>query len=64
LAGNLIIVGSSDGRLYALQQQDGAVVWNFLTSERIPVWTSPAVVDGRTYFGAHDGNVNALEGTQ
>ena len=64
LAGDLVIVGSSDGRLYAVQQQDGTIVWDFLTSDRMPVWTSPAVVDGRIYFGAHDGNVYALEGKQ
>lgn len=26
------------------------------------VWTSPAVVDGVVYFGAHDGFMYAIEG--
>ena len=26
-----------------------------------PVWSSPAVVDGKLYFGSHDGNVYAFD---
>ena len=64
LAEGLVIVGSSNGRLYALTQTDGSIVWDFSVGERIPVWTSPAIVDGTIYFGSHDGNVYALQGDE
>ena len=40
---------------------NGEVVWRFLVGQRVFVWTSPSVVDGVIYFGAHDGFIYALE---
>jgi outer membrane protein assembly factor BamB len=51
-------VGSSAGRLYALDRVGGHVVWSFPTGDN--VWTSPAVVDGVVYFGSHDGFIYAI----
>ena len=60
VSGGLVVVGSSDGRLYALEQASGEVTWDFLVGEGVRVWTSPAVVDGVVYFGAHDGHVYSI----
>lgn len=57
----LIYVGSSDGRLYALERASGEIAWRYLVGEQVRVWTSPAVVDDVIYFGAHDGHIYALE---
>jgi len=48
---------------------DGSVVWNFAVNARghKNLWSSPALHDGRVYFGSYDGNVyclNAVTGTE
>ena len=48
---------------------DGSVVWNFAVNGRghKNLWSSPALHDGRVYFGSYDGNVyclNAVTGTE
>jgi outer membrane protein assembly factor BamB len=53
-----IYIGSSDGHLYALRRNDGGIAWRFEAGDR--VWTSPAVVGGRIYFGSHTGSIYAL----
>ena len=52
-----IYVGSSDGNLYVLDRADGSTIAQLPTGEM--VWTSPALVDGFLYFGAHDGQIHA-----
>lgn len=55
---DLAIVGSSDGRLYAIEREGGEIAWSFEVGER--VWTSPAVVGGMVYFVSHDGHIYAI----
>jgi outer membrane protein assembly factor BamB len=50
-AGNLILFGSADGRLIALDQA-GKLVWEFIAKGAIAV--DPAVAEGRLYFGTLD----------
>ena len=57
--GELLYVGSSDGRLYAIERSSGRVAWKFEVGDL--VWTSPAVGDGTVYFGSHDGKIYAIE---
>ena len=64
-AEGLILVGSHDRNLYALDAETGKNGWTFPTDEA--VWSSPTVEDGVVYFGSMDGHVYALslqEGTE
>jgi outer membrane protein assembly factor BamB/PKD repeat protein len=62
---NLVILGSDDGWVYALDAADGAVHWRFRgapnhrkaigfgrLSSVWPIWASPVVRQGRVYFAA------------
>jgi outer membrane protein assembly factor BamB len=58
VVGRLVVVGSHDGRIYALDTRDGHVRWWFTT--RAAVKGSAAIAHGRVYIGSYDGNVYAL----
>jgi eukaryotic-like serine/threonine-protein kinase len=51
---NLVYVGSTDGKMYALDRESGVTKWKFETKARIT--SSPAVGEGVVYFGSYDGN--------
>ena len=53
-ADGLILVGSSDGSLYAFDE-DGNQVWDFPTGDK--VWATPTVVGKVVYFGSLDRNL-------
>ena len=54
-----VYVGSSDGRLYALNPATGAIKWEVNT--RTFVTSSPAIgADGTVYFGAGDARLHAV----
>jgi eukaryotic-like serine/threonine-protein kinase len=59
VAGDLVVVGSTDGSLYAVSRTDGALRWQFDTKG--PVTSSPAVADGLVYVSSLDGNVYAVD---
>lgn len=61
--GRLIYFGSDCGVFWALDARDGQVAWSFRVSARghKNIWSSPALHDGRVYFGAYDGNVYCLD---
>ncbi len=54
-----VYVGSTDGNVYALNAETGAVVWTFQTEGRIR--TTPAVADGTLYAGSWDGHLYAID---
>jgi outer membrane protein assembly factor BamB len=54
----MIYIGSSDGKLYAVDLETGKENWSFQSDGKIR--SSPTVVDGRVYFGSWDGNVYAV----
>src|SRR6185503_5031603 len=61
----LILIGSYDNQLYALNSQDGAKVWTVETGNYVN--GSAAVVNGMTAFGGCDGFVyfiNAVDGKE
>jgi eukaryotic-like serine/threonine-protein kinase len=61
-AGNLLVVGESDGDVTALSLAGGATEWSYSTGSS-PVITLPVIADGTVYTGAGD-TVYALdEGT-
>ena len=53
--GPRLIVTSKDGTVTALDRKNGKVVWR--TSTGSGVESSPVVVEGLAYFGAHDGRL-------
>ena len=61
VTGQSIYVGSSDGNMYALNRADGSIRWKHSVGEDVNVWTSPAAVQGRLYFGSHAGKIVVLE---
>ena len=58
VADGIVFVGSSDNKVYALDELTGAQIWNYATGGAVK--SSPAVVDGTVFVGANDGNVYAL----
>jgi outer membrane protein assembly factor BamB len=54
------VIYSNDvgGHITAYQPSDGAVLWQFATSQ--PIYASDAVSDGEVFFGGIDGNVYAF----
>ena len=63
IANGLAYVGSTDGNLYAVDLNSGAMKWKFETKARVV--SSPAVAGGLVYFSSYDGwffAVDALTG--
>jgi outer membrane protein assembly factor BamB len=59
VAGDLVLVGSEDGLLYAADRDTGGVRWTHDCGG--PVTSSPAAADGRVYVVGGDGHLHALE---
>jgi outer membrane protein assembly factor BamB len=55
---DLVVVGSRDKSVTALDRQTGAIAWNFLTRGRVD--SSPAIVGHRVFIGSADGNLYEL----
>jgi outer membrane protein assembly factor BamB len=55
----LIITGSRDKRVHALDRQTGKEAWTFTTDGRVD--SSPVVVGKRVYVGSLDGNLYVLD---
>jgi outer membrane protein assembly factor BamB len=58
VADGIVFVGSSDNKVYALDELTGAQIWNYTTKGAVK--SSPAVVDGTVFVGSNDDNVYAL----
>ncbi len=61
LGSNTLYVGSNDRYLYALSMTSGTLRWRYLTGGQVS--SSPAVADGRVFFGSKDRKVYALGAT-
>jgi outer membrane protein assembly factor BamB len=57
----ILYVGSSDGKLYAIDAAYGEKKWEFDTGGKI--WTSPAVEDGVVYVSNYDRKLFAVSST-
>ena len=57
--GGVVYVGSTDGKLYALDAATGTMKWKFATLARIA--SSPAVADGLVFFTSYDSKVHAVD---
>jgi outer membrane protein assembly factor BamB/orotate phosphoribosyltransferase len=63
LVGDRIYRGCDAGKMQAFDSGTGAIVWEYQATGATPrkgIWSSPAVHDGRLYFGAYNGNVYCL----
>jgi len=49
-----------DGKVYALNASNGALIWSYNVGYRI-AWSSPAVAYGKVYIGSNDRKVYALD---
>ena len=58
---NTGFVGSTDGKMYALNLNTGDIVWSHYVGRTIR--STPAIADGRVVFIADDGKVYALDQT-
>ena len=59
-----VYVGSDAGVMWALNQQDGSVVWSKKIASHVKgkgIFSSPVVHNGFVYFGGYDGNTYALD---
>lgn len=59
-----LYVGSDNGNFWALNQEDGAIVWKYKvgnTASGKSIFSSPVIWNDTVYFGAYDGNVYALD---
>jgi outer membrane protein assembly factor BamB len=59
VSNGIVYVGSNDGNVYALRQNDGTAIWHVPTHG--PVTSSPAVSEGAVYFAGGDGVVYAAD---
>ena len=56
---DIVYAGSQDQNLYAVDAQNGNLIWNYTTGG--PIVTSPAVENGKVYVGSEDGYVYCLD---
>lgn len=55
----IFVIGSSDGNIYALQVEDGSLVWKYATRGR--VWATPRVLSDTVYIASLDHTLYALD---
>lgn len=70
ISNGTVYVGSWDGKMYALRESDGSLVWSFAASTYTDSRCDPgsfginstaALSDGKIYFGAGDAKLYALD---
>jgi outer membrane protein assembly factor BamB/adenine/guanine phosphoribosyltransferase-like PRPP-binding protein len=64
LHGDRIYMGSDNGTMWCLNQNDGSVAWSYKVGfhrKSKGISSSPALFENTLYFGAYDGNVYALD---
>ena len=56
-----VFIGSSDGYLYALDQETGEITWKSSIQAGLGMYSSPAVAYGMVFIGSDDGYIYALD---
>jgi len=59
VSGDVVVVGSDDGSVYALDATTGKLRWKRTTGG--PVRSSPVIAGGRVFVGSNDGSLYALD---
>ncbi len=59
--GQIVLVGSEDGNLYAYDAKTGTPRNGFPFQTGGKIWSTPAVKDGVVYFGSRDKNIYAVD---
>jgi len=59
VANDMVVVGSTSGKVYAFNAADGSPVWESAIGS--PVSSAPTIGDGVIYIGDDSGKLNALE---
>src|SRR6185312_13411925 len=60
IAEGVVYIGSTDGNLYAVDQETGKQKWKFKTFASRQVTSSPTIANGLVYFGGFDGSLYAI----
>jgi outer membrane protein assembly factor BamB len=60
VTGNTVYVTSGDGRLYALNKNNGTKKWEFRVPDFYSIASSPIVSNDTAYFGSRDGYLYAI----
>lgn len=55
----LLVIGNSNGQVYAFRTQTGAEAWSFTTGGR--VWASPLILDSAVYVASLDHKLYAID---
>ena len=58
--GDVLVMGSSSGSVYAFCAADGSSAWTIPAETKGEVWGSPTVSDGTVYVGSQDGHLYAI----
>jgi outer membrane protein assembly factor BamB len=58
IVGDTVLIGSSDGNLYALDADTGREKWKFGADSAVT--SSPAIASGRVFFSSHKGTFYAV----
>jgi len=56
---DIVLFGSKDGSLYAVEAETGSELWRYPTDGQI--WSSPAVADGTVFVGSADGSLHDVD---
>lgn len=59
IVGDRVFIGSSDGKMYAIELANGSQVWAYEAPDAIEA--TPCVIDGSVFFGCSDGLLYALD---
>src|SRR5260370_22305777 len=60
VANGVVFFGSSDGKIYAVDEESGRQKWQYRTLAARPVTSSPTVANGLVYVGGFDGVLYAV----
>ena len=60
-ANGTVYAGATDGNLYAVQANTGALLWQFPTPGNASITGSPIVVNGQIFFGTDRGAIIGLD---
>ena len=61
VAGNILVVGSSDKNVYAINTaENGKLEWVF-EGAKDKIWSTPTIAEGVVYFGSLDHNLYAVD---